>query len=252
VYDLSNTQFAILGLRAAANAGAKIPRATWERALALLDRAQASDGGWSYHGDESSYDRMTAAGATSWIICSISLDEKLAPEVAAENVRIRGALTWLARNAEGRPPASPPDYYLLYSLERLCMVAKVERLGTQDWYADGASLLIRSQSGEGTWSGGFTPTVDTAMALLFLRKAFIARPDVATESAHRATEDQAQEVFVRNCEALVREGVRELRVGREKNGCVILVIADSPAAAKALEEVLGREIDGVPLRVVVE
>ena len=30
-YDLSNTQFALLGLRAAANGGAKVPRATWER-----------------------------------------------------------------------------------------------------------------------------------------------------------------------------------------------------------------------------
>jgi hypothetical protein len=253
VYDLSNTQFAVLGLRAAANAGANVPRATWERAQALLEKAQWPDGGWSYHGREGqTYDKMTAAGAYAWIICRISLDEKLSPEEAAGTERGRGALMWLARSAELKPLSSPPDYYLLYSLERLCMVSKVERLGTHDWYAEGASLLVRSQTREGGWSGSYSPVVDTCMALLFLRKAFIARPDVATETAPRVSEEQAQAVFDRNCEALFREGVRELRLGREKNSSVILVVVESEAAAKALAEALGKEIDGVPLRFAVE
>jgi hypothetical protein len=253
VYDLSNTQFAILGLRAAANAGAKIPRTTWERALALLDKSQLPDGGWSYQGgDGSSYDRMTAAGAYSWIICAISLDEKLAPEAAAENVRLRGAVSWLTRSAESKPLASPPDYYFLYSLERLCMIAKIERLGTHDWYAEGASLLVRSQFREGIWSGGHSPAVDTSMALLFLRKAFIARPDIATESAHRVTEEQAREAYERHGEGLFQQGVKEIRVARDKSGWVLLVVAESEAAAKTLKNELSPEVDGVPLRVVVE
>jgi hypothetical protein len=253
VYDLSNTQFAILGLRAAANAGAKIPRTTWERALALLDKAQLPDGGWSYQGgDGSPYDRMTAAGATSWIICAISLDEKLAPEAAAEDARLRGAVAWLARSAESKPLASPPDYYLLYSLERLCMIAKVQRLGTRDWYADGASLLIRSQSREGVWSGGFSPAVDTSMALLFLRKAFIARPAVATETARRVSEEQAREAHERSLETLLRPGVKEIRPQRDKNGWFLLVVAESEDAAKTLRRDLGPDVDGVPIRVTVE
>jgi hypothetical protein len=251
-YDLSNTQFAILGLRAAANAGAKVPRATWERAQALLEKVQVPDGGWSYQSDGESYDRMSAAGAYSWIVCATSLDEALAPEAAAENARLRGAVHGLARSADAKPLASPPDYYLLYSLERLCMIAKIERLGTRDWYADGASLLVRSQSREGIWSGGFSPAVDTSMALLFLRKAFIARPDIATESAHRATEEQAREAVARCGEALFQHGVKEIRAERDRNGWVILVVADSEEAAKALRRELSAEIDGVPLRVASE
>jgi hypothetical protein len=251
-YDLSNTQFAVLGLRAAANAGARVPRTTWERALAQLDRTQMPDGGWSYQGDGSTTDRMTAAGAYSWIICTISLDEKVAPEAAAQNARIRGALNWLSQWAETKPLASPPDYYLLYSLERLCMIAKIEHLGTRDWYADGASLLVRSQTREGIWSGGFSPAVDTSMALLFLRKAFIARPDIATESAQRVTREQAQEAYARHGEALFQEGVREIRLDRDQNGWHILVVAESEAAAKTLKSELRQVIDGVPLRIAVE
>jgi len=253
VYDLSNTQFAILGLRAAANAGARIPQATWERALALLDKAQLPDGGWSYQGgDGSSYDRMTAAGAYSWIICAISLDEKLAPEAAAENARLRGALNWLARSGEAKPLASPPDYYFLYSLERCCMIAKVERLGTRDWYADGASLLVRSQSPEGIWSGGHSPAVGTSMALLFLRKAFIARPDIATESARQTSEEQARDVYERQREGLFQDGVKEIRVAKDKNGWFILVVAESEAGVRILKGELRAEIDGVRIRIASE
>jgi len=251
-YDISNTQFAILGLRAAANAGAKIPRATWERALALLDKAQMPDGGWSYEGDGGSTDSRTAAGAYCWIICATSLDEKLAPEVAAQNARLRGALNWLARSAESKSLASPPDYYFLYSLERLCMVAAIERLGTRDWYVEGASLLVRSQSREGTWSGGFSPGIDTSMALLVLRKAFVARPDIATEPARRVTEEQAREAHARHGESLFRPGVKEIRPECDKSGWFILVVAESEEAAKALKRELSPNIDGVPLRVVVE
>ncbi len=253
VYDLSNTQFAILGLRAAANGGMKIPRTTWERALALLDKSQMPDGGWSYQGgDGSSYDRMTAAGAYSWIICAISLDEKLAPEAAAENARLRAALNWLARSRESKPLASPPDYYFLYSLERCCMIAKIEQLGTRDWYADGASLLVRSQSPEGIWSGGHSPAVGSSMALLFLRKAFIARPDIATESARQTSEEQARDVYERHREGLFQDGIKEIRLAKDKNGWFILVVAETEAHGRLLKGELRAEIDGVRLRVASE
>jgi len=252
--DLSNTQFAILGLRAAANAGAKIPRLTWERAQVFLEKAQWPDGGWGYYGGRSgpTYDKMTAAGAYSWIICKTSLDEKLTPEEAAATERGRSALQWLARSADLKPLPSPPDYYLLYSLERLCMISKVERLGTHDWYAEGASLLVRSQTRDGSWSGSYSPVVDTCMALLFLRKAYVARPDIATETAHRVSEEQARAVYERNCEALFLEGVKDIRLGREKSLSYLLIVVESEAAAKALAESLGKEIDGVPLRFEVE
>jgi hypothetical protein len=254
-YDLSNTQFAILGLRAAVNAGAKVPRSTWERALALLEKTQASDGGWSYHAaDSAPYTRMTAAGAGSWILCRISLDEKLTPaDAAAETPQIRDALQWLRLAMEAAQLSSPPDYYLLYSVERICMASGIEKLGTRDWYADGASLLVRSQSGQGLWAGGNGTIIDTCMALLFLRKAFIVRPVVATESAERrASPEETLAVFERRKESLSVEGVKEIRVDRDAKTSFIRIVVGSEADARRLREMLGREIEGVPLRFMVE
>lgn len=250
-YDLSNTQFAVLGLRAAANAGAKIPRATWERAQALLEKTQAADGGWSYHGTESpSYNRMTAAGAASWMLCRLSLEENLAPTDAAESSRVRDAVRWLERSTDPAQMAGPPDYYLLYSVERLCMVSRIEKLGSRDWYAEGASILLRSQGADGSWTGVHGAVVDSCMALLFLRKAFIARPDIATETSRkRATPEHAQEVYERRCEGMFVEGVREIRVGADAGTSFILVVVASEADAKRLAQAWGTDVDGVPLKV---
>jgi hypothetical protein len=252
-YDLSNTQFAILGLRAAANAGAKIPRATWERAQALLEKTQLADGGWSYSGTETSaYNRMTAAGAGSWILCRLSLDDAVAPSDLADSARVRDAVRWLERSTDAAQMAGPPDYYLLYSVERLCMTARIDKLGPRDWYAEGASILLRSQAADGSWTGVHGAVVDSCMALLFLRKAFIARPDIATGTAQkRSTPEQAQAVYERTCEAMFVEGVKSIRVGSEGGGSFILIVAGSEADARRLSALWGKVVDGVPLRIAV-
>lgn len=247
--DLSNTQFAILGLRAAANGGARIPRRVWERALVLLEKTHLADGGWTYQGTESaSYPRMTAAGASSWILCRISLDEKAAPEIAADSFRIRNATQWLVRSTDPETMPVLPDFYLLYSVERLCMIAGIETLGGRDWYADGAGLLIRSQGADGLWRGSHGAVPDTCMALLFLRKAFVARPDIPTETARRASLEQALEVYERRVESIFGDGVREIRPDRDRRTAFLHIVVESEADAQRLEESLGREIDGVPLR----
>lgn len=254
IYDLSNTQFAILGLRAAANAGSKIPRTTWERALALLDKVQLPDGGWSYHGTQSGgTPSMTAAGAYSWLICRLSLDDGFAPREAVENSRIREAVAGLAQSVDLDAAIGRVDYYRLYSVERFCMIAGLEKLGLRDWYADGASQLTRAQGSDGLWSGIHGSIIDTSFALLFLRRAFIARPDIATESAQRrATEEQAREAFERRCEALFVDGVRDVRVNRDADTWFLEVVVDSEQTAIPVTVAVGREIDGVPIRVVVE
>jgi hypothetical protein len=146
-----------------------------------------------------------------------------------------------------------PDYYLLWSVERFCMISGTARLGTRDWYAEGASILLRSQGADGVWAGGAGAVPDTCMALLFLRKAFIARPDVATETARkRATPEQAQAVLDRRRASLTVEGVKELRVETEGDTSVLVLVALSESDAARLREALGRDVDGVPLKIVVE
>jgi hypothetical protein len=87
------------------------------------------------------------------------------------------------------------------------------------------------------------------MALLFLRKAFIARPDVATETVQRrATAEQAKAVYERKREELSVKGVKEVRVEADALTSFILIVVESEADVRRLSEKWGREVDGVPLR----
>jgi len=44
-----------------------------------------------------------------------------------------------------------------------------------DWYDWGCAALIEKQKEDGSWEGGYPPQVNTAFALLFLRKANLAK-----------------------------------------------------------------------------
>ena len=46
--DVSNTQYALLGLRAVRDARIELPAATWEAALAWTAAHQLEDGSWGY------------------------------------------------------------------------------------------------------------------------------------------------------------------------------------------------------------
>jgi hypothetical protein len=173
------------------------------------------------------------------MLCRLSLDEAVAPSEAADSPRMRDAVRWLERSTDPAQMAGPPDYYLLYSVERLCMISRLEKLGSRDWYAEGAAVLLRSQGADGSWTGVHGTVVDSCMALLFLRKAFIARPDIAT-----VTPEQARAVYERRCEAMFVEGVKEIRAGAS----FILVVVSSGADAKRLGAIWGSDVDGVPLK----
>jgi len=65
-------------------------------------------------------------------------------------------------------------YMSLWSVERIAVAYDQEKLGKIDWYEWGAKKLLAWQSKDGGWSretGVKTPHLDTAFALLFLRRA---------------------------------------------------------------------------------
>ena len=101
-------------------------------------------------------------------------------EVAASEQAVKRALSWM----EGRfklPPAPGAEQdghghgplYNLYSLERAMMLAGFAKLGSSDWYAEGALWILRAQKEDGSW----IDVADTCFALLFLKRAYV---DVAT------------------------------------------------------------------------
>jgi hypothetical protein len=189
-FDNSNTQFAILGLRAAKNAGISVPQKVWQRTLRLLKKGQNKDGGWGYiwsapssrtkiypapikNISPPSSASMTAGGISSFYICKSTLagDKK----IDIKNSKfLRSAFKCLERFC-GRQMRLRSLYWL-YSLERACMLSGVKKLGVLDWYREGAEILHKLQDDSGGWHGGWHDGGKigaTCFALLFLKKAFV-------------------------------------------------------------------------------
>ena len=124
---------------------------------------------------------MVCAGLTSLIIAQSELirtkdlDENLRTRLESAK---RSGLAWIQRNysVRGCPPAagfwSVFHLYYLYALERVGVLYGIKEIAGHDWYLEGAVLLVRDQRADGGWlSYDEIPVVDTAFALLFLKKA---------------------------------------------------------------------------------
>jgi hypothetical protein len=67
------------------------------------------------------------------------------------------------------------DLYFLWSLERMAVVYGLRTVAGKDWYAWGSSILVAAQNDDGSWTDAFPGVVDTSFALLFLRRANVAK-----------------------------------------------------------------------------
>ncbi|NQT52567.1 terpene cyclase/mutase family protein, partial [bacterium] len=168
--DHSCTQFALLGLHAAVEAGVAVDAAIWRRAAAYLARTQCPDGGWIYQGrGTKSFGSMTAASIGSLYLCERHTDPGPLPCGAYRpDPRIARGLAWISRHfaVDRNPGRGGTPYYYLYALERIGILSARPTLGGHDWYREGASYVVRRQRADGTWG----ELSDTCFALLFLAK----------------------------------------------------------------------------------
>jgi len=176
--DLSNTQYGALGLRAASQLGIHVPDSAW-RALAEETLKYTKTGyGFSYVQGKGAFNAtgsMTSAGAAILNICMDALASSKTSQATLdryESARDHG-LEWLGahfsvnRNYRG----SWLGYYL-YGLERVGSLCNVSKLGSHDWYNEGATKLVREQLPGGSWMiGNAGQVTGTCYALLFLRRA---------------------------------------------------------------------------------
>lgn len=191
--DLSNTQYGVLGLRAAAAMGRTIPERTWQRIEAAISGWQNKDGGWGYSGrGQASYASMTAAGIAVLQVCRAALGERSEGD-ARRLQRIDAGWNWFATN-----PRDIGNWnahwclYFHYGLERAAILSDLQLVGSVDWYAVGAEMLLRQQLDGGGWASaqegllaragapGHGNAVSTAFAVLFLRRAFQKVPGPVT------------------------------------------------------------------------
>ncbi|MDF1800689.1 MAG: terpene cyclase/mutase family protein [Planctomycetota bacterium] len=198
--DLSNTQYALLGLWLAHKAGVKIPDKVYEKTMKVCMQYQLPDGGWAYFGpldgggapntaqsanEYPATASMTTAGMATVLFCFDALSEKKSnikkyqsdvdESMAAGHAWLDQHMTYDENVQVGGERRNQTDvwyYYFLYNIERLSTIADLETLAGKNWYNAGAAELIKRQMRSGGWSSGPSPsTTDTAFALLFLNKA---------------------------------------------------------------------------------
>lgn len=206
--DASNSQYAMLALWYARQAGVDVPREAWAGIHEYYRRTQHKEGFWNY---SSYYDSdelkapsvsMTIAGLCGLYIAGSELNdgrEQLLANGSAKGCGIypdddgiARALQWLNGNPAKKIPSrftlelNQRTYYHLYGLERAGRLSGMRFFGEHDWYREGCDYLVKKQQGSGAWpkSDGHDrwPHVNTAFALLFLSKG--RTPVVVSKLVH--------------------------------------------------------------------
>ena len=186
--DNSNTQYALLGLNAAAEVGIPVDDRVWTLARQYWEQSQRLSGGWGYTMAPTNpvTASMTTAGISSLVITGlrrIQSRELLVGEDIRNcgeggiNPNIQRALDWMGANFRvdtnlGR--GMTWKYYYLYGLERAGRLSGQRYFGSHDWYIAGAEELVHLQDKLlGNWPrspGEDSPVLTTSFAILFLAK----------------------------------------------------------------------------------
>jgi RNA polymerase sigma factor (sigma-70 family) len=202
--DNSNTQFALVGLSAAAEAGVSVKRVVWELSRSYWERAQKRDGSWAYTPDAASPTAsMTCAGVSSMAISGrgqLRGLEFLKDDVihdcgkGAMDRKLRAGIDWLGSHFQVRENFGGGKqwrFYYLYGLERAGRLAGIRFLGEHDWYRVGAEELVHEQHNPGGyWQGALMETdqvLATSFALLFLAKG--RAPVLINKLRHGSADD---------------------------------------------------------------
>ncbi|TAH35049.1 MAG: hypothetical protein EYC70_14780 [Planctomycetota bacterium] len=185
--DMSNSQYALLGLRAAHQLGLEIPEAVVEEAARNLWRFQDESGGFRY-----TWSDQPTAGITAASLSGLEILEEIGGQRASVQAVLRkhskdrqAAEQWLEQhymvrgNARGLRAWTPIWHYAyLYALERYGGLSGKATIGGHDWYQEGARWLVDEQRANGVWDpGDGHPLSDTCWALLFLRRATVTHDE---------------------------------------------------------------------------
>lgn len=202
--DLSNAQFALLGLLSADRMGVWRGDVAWARARDGVKRTVLWDGSFGYRHDAEAPDLFRRGRRVTTEIAAANLFVTLrrtgsSRDAALADPTLRRALGWLSGHsfadaATGRWAARDVGdqtdrlpYYEMIAVERLGAFTGLERLGGADWYRVGATTLLALQRADGSWPGGVAEAAfqnavqHTVLAILFLTRALDAVPVVSPD-----------------------------------------------------------------------
>jgi hypothetical protein len=181
--DNSNTQYAVLGLYAAAQVGfaPRREKDMWKDIREFYLSSQQDNGGWGYHierGFPVSH-TMTLAGLSGLLITDEMLKPTKESKAAAEN-----GFAWIGNNFTFK--TSGHSFYNLHDIARVGRLSDKKTFDgarvKHNWYREGCEILTggnpkhreMAQHEDGSWTvspGGAAdglPVVSTSFALLFL------------------------------------------------------------------------------------
>ena len=187
--DASNSQYAMLALWYARQAGIPIQRHVWQEIRDYYINMQNAEGWWTYSdtlapvGEQGTPSvTMTIAGICGLAIAGMELNagrEQWQPDgrfkncgVYNENGPERAAMKYLVDNF--KLDLSDRAYYHLYGIERAGRLTGQRFFGEHDWYREGCEFLTKRQDPEGSWPSRTGhdrwPHINTSFAVLFLSK----------------------------------------------------------------------------------
>ena len=177
-WDLSISQFGVLGMWSIDEVGFPAPNSYW----AIVDRSwrnvQRADGGWSYKTAGNAAETtetlsMTAAGVATLFL----INDFKGGDGKGEDPSIVKGIDWIESHFDQmnnpQAPTFTMGYFLaqtFWGLERVGLASGYKYFGKLDWYDAGADLLIKQQKPDGSWEGKTGIIVDTSFALLFLQR----------------------------------------------------------------------------------
>ena len=260
-WDLSNTQYAALGMRAAVSLGVKIPSKRWVSLAKAVMKMDNYRSGFSYRPDgKDATPSMTVAGIAVLQICyqhlnHTSLTRKRIPEA------LRRAWSYMngKRATIGGGADTMRNFYYHYGIERAAILSDKEKIAGLSWYPTGAKMFLKQQLPGGAWgleTAGKPRTklagdvVNTAFAVLFLRRQFQKKLTGPSTPAGVLTRD----LPAQSADAAVAATVaREIARGYHAVPDLILamrspILARRKVVAKALPRITGRFLSYSPYR----
>lgn len=170
IADGSNTHFAVVALREAALAGAKVPDRTWDQIRKLYAESRGNDG-WGYYGrmGQPATRTMTAAALTGLVMAAEFDKTGKGTDPAFD----KGMASLLKGSPPRQGTSEVYEWFVTAELGR-ALATREFKSGdlVKPWYRDGAARLVKEQKINGSWEGkpglDRSPMYATACALYFL------------------------------------------------------------------------------------
>lgn len=180
-YSHSRSQYAVLGVWAAAQSGLEVPQSFWSIVeQGWLDHQDPS-GGWAYKKKPVTNDPvnvgMTAVGIATLFITQeyLHANEGIGCKGNPRSEPIERAIRWIGENFDtfDIDVEKNREYQLsaLYGVERIGVASGLKYFGKVDWYLKGSDWLLGKQRPDGSWlESGPGSLVGTSLGLLFLAR----------------------------------------------------------------------------------